>query len=223
MNKEQLFAFFQQQDSPDLLRFLDAAYEAMSTAQREEVFGKAVRKAKPLHVAGPSLPEEAQKFRRDSLAGKYYAPFAINSKNFSHVPEETRAWFDRLGDLLTDSARLSQQGDHTHAVACFRILYELVETMCSGAEIVFADEYGTWMIPVDERKIIPAYLASLAATATPEEYTAAALPLIRRDSIESFTNKTYAAALRAADRAQKTHLKAEVERQRIPIRPRSRK
>ena len=79
------------------------------------------------------------------------------------------------------------------------------------------------MIPVDERKIIPAYLASLAATATPEEYTAAALPLIRRDTIESFTNKTYATALRAANKTQKAHLKAEIERQGIRSRPRSRK
>jgi hypothetical protein len=161
VNKEQLFAFFEQQDSPVRLQFLHASYDAMTTDQREAVFGEAVRQAKPLPVDGPSLLEQVRQFQCDSLAGNYYAPFDINSKNFTHVPEETKAWFDRLGDLLTDNARLSEQGDHTHAVACFRILYELIETMCSGEEIVFADEYGTWMIPVDEKKTIPAYLTSM--------------------------------------------------------------
>jgi hypothetical protein len=125
--------------------------------------------------------------------------------------------------LLTDSARLSQQGDHADAVTCFRVLYDLVEALCRGDEIVFADEYGTWMIPIDERKIIPAYLASLAATTTPEAYTSAALPLIRRDSLESFTNKTCAAAIGAADKSQRAHLKAEVERLRIRTAARSQK
>jgi hypothetical protein len=102
---------------------------------------------------------------------------------------------------------------------CLRTLYELVDALGEGGGLVFADEYGTWMIPVDEKQIIPAYLASLAATSTPEEYAAAALPLIRRDSVESFTNKTYAAAIRAADQAQRKHLKAEIARLRVRIRP----
>jgi hypothetical protein len=75
------------------------------------------------------------------------------------------------------------------------------------------------MIPVDEQKVIPAYLASLAATTTPEAYTAAAVPLIRRDSFESFTNRTYT----AADKSQEAHLKAEVKRLQIRTPPRSQK
>lgn len=67
-------------------------------------------------------------------------------------------------------------------------------------------------VPVDEKQTIGAYLVSLAAISTPEQYAAAAMPLIRRDSFESFTNKTYAAAIRAADKAQKAHLKAEAAR-----------
>jgi hypothetical protein len=164
MNKKQLFAFFRQQDAQVLLQFLDAAYEEMTTDQREAVFGQTLRQTESLHVDGAVLLTQVRQFQRDSLARKYYAPFDINSKNFMHIPEETKAWFEQLGDLLTDSARLSQQGDHTDAVACFQILYDLVEALCRGDEIVFADEYGTWMIPLDEQKSIPAYLASLAAT-----------------------------------------------------------
>ena len=74
---------------------------------------------------------------------------------------------------------------------------------CIIRQIVFADEYGTWMIPVDEKQTIGAYLVSLAAISTPEPYAAAAMPLIRRDSFESFTKRTYAAAIRAADKARR--------------------
>jgi hypothetical protein len=216
MNKNQLLSFLKAQEPRVLIDLLEAAYDQMNTDQRRDVFGKVIKKAKPPTVDGESLLEDVEQFQRDSLAGDYYAPFDMNSKNFSDVPEETNAWFDRLGDLLGDSARLSQQGDHAGAVACFGILYELVEAMGRGEEIVFADEYGTWMIPVDERKIIAAYLASLAATSTPEQYAAGALPLVERDSIESFSKKTYSAALRAADKAQKAQLKAEVQRLKIP-------
>lgn len=221
MNKERLFAFLEDHDSRALLTFLDRAYDEMNTNQRRAVFGQALKKAKPPRVDGEALLEAVNEFQRKSMAGDYYAPFDINSKNFMHVPEETNAWFERMGDLLTQSARLSQQADQTRAVACFGVLYELIDAMCRGEEIVFADEYGTWMIPVEEKKIIPAYFASLAATATPQAYAAAALPLIRRDSMESFANQTYAAAIRAADKAQKACLKAEVEQQKIPTKPRS--
>jgi IS1 family transposase len=56
-------------------------------------------------------------------------------------------------------------------VACLRLLYERIGVIETGDEIVFADELGSWMIPVDERKVIGAYLKSLAATASPERYT----------------------------------------------------
>jgi hypothetical protein len=220
MDKKQLFAFFKKQAPPVLIEYLETAYEAMSTDQRIEVFGPAIQQAQPLRVNGKTLLKQVEKFQHDSLAGEYYAPFDINSKNFMHVPEETRVWFERLGDLLTESQRLSEQGDHANAVTCFRILYELVEVMSSGEEIVFADEYGTWMIPIDERKAIVAYLTSLAATSTPEDYAAAVLPLIRRDACESFSKKTYSAAIRVADKAQKTHLKTEIQRQGIRTQPR---
>lgn len=223
MNKKQLFAYLADQESGRLLAFLEAAYGEMDIEQRHAVFGDALEKSEPLPVDGESLLAEVEEFRRESLAGEYYAPFGINSNNFMHVPEETNAWFERVGDLLTQSAQLSEEGDHVHAVACFRILYELIDAMAMGEEIVFADECGTWMITVDEKKMIAAYFRSLAATATPEEYAAGAIPLIRRDSLESFSKKTYAAAVRAGDKPQKAHLKAEVKRQAIRTQPRRRK
>ena len=169
----------------------------------------------PEPVDGEALLTEIEIFQERSLSGCYYEPFAINSKNWRHVPEETKEWFEELGDYLKPSRQLTAQGDHLHAVACFGILYELIDAMERGEEIVFADEIGSWMIPGDEKEYIAAYMTSLAATMGPEEFTAAAIPLIRRDSRQSLSAQAYKSAIRAADEEQREHLEAEVQRQGI--------
>lgn len=215
MNKTRVFQFLENQDASVLLDLLRAAYDEMKTTQRQVVFGKFARELPPSPIDGKKLLKEIQQFHRESLGGAYYAPFDINSKNFMHVPEETEEWFERLGDLLDASAKLTEQGAHSQAVKCFGLLYELIFAMEEGQEIVFADEIGSWMIPGDEKKFIAAYISSLAATATPEEFTAATLPLIRRDSYQSFATQAYSSAIRMANKAQKAHLKAEIQHQKI--------
>ena len=111
--------------------------------------------------------------------------------------------------------KLTDSGEHADAVACFALLCALLEAMESGEEIIFAEEAGSWMIPTDEKAWLKAYLTSLAATATPEQFTAAAIPLIERDSGQSFAGKVHAAARKVANPQQKTHLQAEVQRRKI--------
>jgi hypothetical protein len=113
------------------------------------------------------LLEDVEAFQRASLARMYYAPFGVNSKNYQHIPDKTKEWFAKLGKLLAASVQISARGDHEQAAACFWILYELIEAMERGKEIVFADEYGRWMIPGDEQEFIAAYMTSLATMATP--------------------------------------------------------
>ena len=215
MDKTRLFEFLSAQDAPFLLDLLSTAYDQMAPDQRRWVFGKLIEELPPAPVDGEELLDEVEDFQRASLAGVYYAPFDINSKTWRHIPEETEEWFERLGDLLKASCQLTAQGDHLHAVACFSILYELIDAMESGEEIVFADEIGSWMIPGDEKQYIAAYMTSLAATTSPEEFAAAALPLIRRDSWQSFATQAYPAATRAADESQRAFLEAEIQHQNI--------
>ncbi len=215
MDKFRLFKFLSTQDSSVLLDLLDKAFFEMDHDQRQSVFGQVARSLPPEPVDGKRLLDEVEQFQRQSLAGMYYEPFDINSKNWMHVPEETKEWFEQLGDLLQASTQLTAQEDHLHAVACFGVLYDLIDAMESGEEVVFGDEIGGWMIPGDEKIYIAAYMTSLAATATPEEFTAAALPVIQRDSWQSFATQAYPAAIRVANEAQKEHLEAEIQRQKI--------
>ncbi|MDH3602405.1 MAG: hypothetical protein OEU26_22550, partial [Candidatus Tectomicrobia bacterium] len=144
-----------------------------------------------------------------------------NSKNFTHIPEETEEWFDILGDSLKRSAKLTEQEAHARAVECFTLLYELIDTMEDGEEIVFADECGSWMIPGDEKTFVQAYVTSLAAVETPEGFTMTAVPLIQRDSYQSFATRAYTSAIRAANKQQSAALKAELKRQNIRTSSRS--
>ena len=215
MDKTRLFEYLSIQDAPFLLGLLNDAYDQMDVDQRRWVFGRLVEELPPAQVDGEVLLNEVEDFKRESLAGMYYAPFNINSKNYMHIPEETEEWFERLGDLLKASSQLTAQGDHLHAATCFGILYELIDDMESGEEIVFADEIGAWMIPGDEKQYVAAYMTSLAAVAAPEEFSAAAIPLIRRDSWQSFSTQAYPAAIRAANEAQRAYLEAEIERHNV--------
>ena len=216
MDKAHLFHYLSAQDASRLLDVLSVAYDEMSYDQRDAVFGRYAEALPPAPVDVETLLEEVKSFHANSLAGVYYAPFAVNSRNYRHIPEETKVWFGRLGDLLTASGQLTEQGAHEHAVTCFEMLFELIDALDQGDEIVFADEIGSWMIRVDEQEYTAAYLTSLAATTTPEEFTASILPLLRRDSRQNFVAQTYQSAIRVATPEQRVRLDAEVQRQGIP-------
>jgi hypothetical protein len=221
VDEQEVFAYLQKQKKAVLLDYLHSAFDAMNAMQRRAVFADTVRRPTKAPVKGEQLREEISDFRRASLAGEYYAPFDVNSKNFMHVPEETREWCDRFARFLADASQLTGRGEHTQAVACFAVLYELIDALDWGKEIIFAEEAGSWMIPADKKVWLKAYLTSLAATATPEAFTAAALPLLKWDSGNSFSGQAYASALKVANPQQKTHLQAEVRRQTIRTGPTS--
>ncbi len=215
MNKERLFEHLENEDQSILLELLSSAFDEMDTDQRHDVFGEIIREEPVSPVEGKKLLSAIRQFYKKSMEGHYYAPFNINSKNFMDIPEETNAWFDETGDFLEDSSSLSDQGDHKTAVQCFNMLYELIDEMEDGGEIVFADEYGTWMITGDEKRFIKSYLSSLSAISNPEEYADGAILLIIRDSHESFHNKVYSTATKIANEDQKAYLKKEVKKRKV--------
>lgn len=215
MDGERLFKFLKKQKKNDLLEFLQSSFNYMDTEQRRSVFGKFYNQIEPGRINGKKLLQKIQKFEQDSFAGEYYAPFEINSKNFSEIPQETEMWFEELNELLSSSTQLSKQGDHAVAIECFSILYDLIFDIDSGEEIVFADEYGSWMIPGDEKEYIRAYITSLAKIKSPEDFSDLVIPLIRRDSYESFVNKVYNFAIKVATDEKKSYLNKAIKSQTI--------
>jgi hypothetical protein len=220
VDEQEVFSYLQKQKKAVLLGYLRAAFGAMNAEQRRAVFADAVRKPPQAAVDGEQLWGEIDQFRRDSLARQYYAPFNMDSRNWRHIPEKTREWCHRFAGFAEGASRLSARGDHAQAIRSFGVLYELLGDMEMGREIVFAEEVGSWLIPGDQKAWLKAYLTSLAAAATPEQFTQAVIPLLERDSIQSFSNQAYASALRVANKEQKAHLRAEVQRRDIRTGPR---
>lgn len=217
MDEDALFKVLKRQTKATVLELLSSAYDEMSTQQRRHIFGALVEKSKPARASARDVQKESEQFYEDSIAGIYYAPFNINSKNFSHIPEETEEWFEKLGDLLQASTQLTKQKEHASAVESFQILYKLVDKMECGEEIIFAEEYGSWMIPGDEQNFLNAYISSLAAVKTPEEYTRIVIPLLKRDSYTSFCNKVYSLAMKHSNKEQENALKVAIKEQNIKI------
>jgi hypothetical protein len=215
IDKDQLFAILKRRKKSELLAMLDRAFDEMPPKTQRAVILDLIQKSRPAKLGGRSLLDDVEEFHRESLEGRYYEPFDINSKNFSNIPEGTDEWCDRVADSLKQAMQLTSQGDHDWAVKCFVLLFDLIEKMESGEEIVFADEMGSWMIPIDEKDWIPAYMTSLAATANPGEFAAKALPVIRRDSGHSFCGKAYTSARKAAKKEQLAELDAEIQARKV--------
>ena len=215
MDEEKLFNALKRKTKPFLLDLLEAAFSEMDTQQRRYVFGEILKSTKPSKISGKKILKEVEEFYENSIEGDYYEVFDINSKNFSHIPEETEEWFEKLDDLLSLSTELASKNENDFAVQCFSILYKLIGKMESGEEIVFADELGGWMIPGDEKVYIQAYLTASAKISTPEEYAAIALPLIKRDSYSSFADKVYSKATKTGDKEQAKYLRKQVKEKNI--------
>ena len=215
MKKENLFQYLETQDKSVLFELLESAFDSMETQQKNEVFWTIYKDIPPIPVDGEEVLEDIEEFYSSSMSGYYYEPFDINSKNFSNVPEETQQWFDELGDHLEDCSKLTDQGDHEIAIQCFNILHKLIDEMESGEEIVFADEYGTWMISGDHKRFARSYLISLSAISNPVEYSAGAFSIVVGNFYSSYSNKIYSIALDKATEEQKRYLQKKVETEEI--------
>ncbi|MCB9298387.1 MAG: hypothetical protein H6573_00015 [Lewinellaceae bacterium] len=145
LDKHRILEQLATQDKEQLLAWLEAVLIAVDSFQLETLFGDFARE----HFVRPLSPgqvlEAIHRFRQDSLAGKYYAPFEMNSKNYNYVPPQTEAWFDELSTWLGRACELAEDGEKEAALEGLSILIELIETM-HDKEIVFAHDASEWMI-----------------------------------------------------------------------------
>lgn len=68
--------------------------------------------------------------------------------------------------------------------------------MESGDELIFADEYGSW-IPIREDDCFAAYLKTIAQVENEVGFAYAAVDLLKRDKNQGFSLKVYSTALNA--------------------------
>ena len=71
MDEQRLFAWFQHQEPAVLIEALQHAYRAMTTKQRQAVFGALLQQLPPAPVDGEQLQSEIHTFYQASVHGAY--------------------------------------------------------------------------------------------------------------------------------------------------------
>ncbi|MET4693624.1 hypothetical protein [Endozoicomonas lisbonensis] len=217
MNEDVLFKILSKKKKADLLMLLNSAWHVMGTNQRGEVFSAVVGEEQYDFPAAGDTVAAVKEFYDQSLAGDYYAPFDVNSKNFMDVPEETDAWFAHLDTLFIECTKLSRQGEYSAALEGFDMLYELTDAVDSGESIIFADEAGMWMFGGDEKTYYTAYLKAAASELDDDEFVEKALGVLQVDSIKSGMLKLYGVVKKLATSGQMEMIDAEVESRKLKV------
>ena len=158
----------------DLLMVAERAIELVPRSRLAALVGHSARLGDLTQskTTAVSLLDEVKRFRAESLAGKYYESFAVNSKNYmdrSLGTERFIAEFDRLITRCIGAADKRSRGPVREA---FELLFALLRHIdaCEDDVIFFADEGGSWQVGVSWKNVLPAYVRCLAETAGPEEF-----------------------------------------------------
>ena len=137
-------------------------------------------------LAGADRPDtllaRVRSFERTSLAGEYYDPFDVNSKNCMDKSSGTIAWIAECNRLLDLCVVQAQTGDAAEARQSFDIVFGLLDEIdaCRDDIIFFADEAGAWQVGVDWERLLPSWFKVLSATAKPDEYAKRVVDLLNR-------------------------------------------
>jgi len=130
----------------ELLQYISESINVMTKSQIDDVFGVLIVEQKINKMTPDEVLSAIEQFSAESLAGKYYAPFDMNSKNFTFIPPETDEWFRDISIWLDRACELVSQNEPDIARKCLAICMELIERTMRDDRIVFAHEYGDWMI-----------------------------------------------------------------------------
>lgn len=119
-----------------------------------------------------SLLDEVRKFHAASLRGEYFQDFDVNSKNCTEQSKGTDAFIAEFDRLTGKGMRAVEQGSHDEVRTAFELLFSLLRRIDEAPDriVFFADEPGSWQIPVNWPAVLPAYFRCLAAGATGEDY-----------------------------------------------------
>lgn len=126
-------------------------------------------------ATGPlSTLEEVVWFRTESLGGRYYEGFDVNSRNCNEQSKGTDAFiaeFDRLATRCVVEAEAESEPCQRVAQA-FEGLFDVLRAIDMGNDDVlfFADDGGSWSVGVNWRQVLPAYFSCLARGASAAAY-----------------------------------------------------
>jgi len=159
----------------DLLIIAERAIELVPRATLQALVGDYVHVedgASEARATPNALLDEVQKFHVDSLAGRYFEDFEVNSRNCTEQSRGTDAFIAQFKRLLRECISAADSGQYAVARQAFELLFGLLRHIdeCHDDVIFFADEGGSWQLGVDWRSVFAAYFPCLAKTAAAAEF-----------------------------------------------------
>jgi hypothetical protein len=214
LNKEEIFKSIKILKKDKLIELIDEAFVNMSSRTRQAVFAKFTIGKDINTGASKNVLEQIEDFYCRSINGNYYAPFNMNSKNYSYIPEETDEWFGDIELYLDTTCELVKNEQYELSVKCYKILFELIEKMEHGEDIVFAHEYGDWMICA-KYDYVKYYIVAISKTCNSKEAANLLIPLLKKDSYQSFSDEVFSKSKRYLSKEQLGLIIEELELRKI--------
>lgn len=165
--------------------------------------------------AAESLLAETRKFYEASIRGEYFQSFDVNSKNCMEQSRGTDAFIAEFDRLTRKCVLAVTEGFPESARESFEVLFSLLHRIDEDPDriVFFADEAGSWQVPVDWRTVLPAYFKGLARTAEGEEF-AREVDRVVIEFCNHWRSELLEAAQEVADDGQRAALARLPERER---------
>ena len=112
----------------------------------------------------PDLLRTIRQFHRDSMAGRYYQDFMVNSRNYMDKSRGTETFIAEHSRLVEACLRAEQAGEFEVAAEGLELLINLMREIdrCERDIVFFADEAGSWQVSVLWERVLPAWFRSLS-------------------------------------------------------------
>jgi hypothetical protein len=182
IDRGKLRAHARRLDPLDQLIWLDRAIDLLPDEALTELIADYVRPEDLAPEPGrkPDMLREIRQFHRDSLAGRYYQDFMVDSRNFEMMSSGTATWIAEHTRLLEGCLQAERTGDLEKARQGIKLLLELLREIdrCETEIIFFADEGGSWQVGVNWSRVLPAWFRSLAPVSEAYDYAEAVVDAI---------------------------------------------
>jgi hypothetical protein len=174
IDRDKLRVFVRQLDGEDLLVLLDRAIDLLPKTKLPKLIKDYARPTdlRPDRDSATGLLAAVRRFHQESLKGRYYEDFNVNSKNYREKSRGTQTWIAECHRLLDLCVAASTTGDLVETRTTFELIFNLLFEIneCRVDIIFFADEHGAWQVGVHWREVMPAWFRCLAASTEPDDY-----------------------------------------------------
>lgn len=159
----------------------------------------------------PDLLRTVRQFHRDSLAGRYYQDFMVNSRNYKEKSRGTETFIAEHSRLVDACLRAEENGELETAAEGLGLLIDLMREIdrCERDIVFFADEAGSWQVGVLWDRVLPAWFRSLSPTTEAYEWAETVVDAL--NDFAGYQMDEVLAAAREAGTAEQRDALAEYE------------